>query len=136
MHWHEQSTAHSKDNAPQRFQITHPYHPLFQQEFVLVQYRRNWGEDRVYFPAENRVSTGNAYKTERSGGNTWTKRFWTAADLADKLRLFQDYFNRQRVHSGLEGRLPEPGEAKVPLNFASYRWQQHCRGLFQTPIAA
>jgi hypothetical protein len=54
----------------------------------------------------------------------------------DKLRLFQDYFNRQRVHSGLEGRLPEPGEAKVPLNFASYRWQQHCRGLFQTPIAA
>src|SRR5436309_16107612 len=38
--------------------------------------------------------------------------FWTAADLEDKLRLFQDYFNRQRVHSGLEGRLPEPGEAK------------------------
>jgi transposase InsO family protein len=62
--------------------------------------------------------------------------FWTAADLEDKLRLFQDYFNRQRVHSGVEGRLPEPGEAKVPLNFASYRWQQHCRGLFQTPIAA
>src|SRR5882672_6366711 len=62
--------------------------------------------------------------------------FWTAADLEDKLRLFQDYFNRQRVHSGLEGRLPEPCEAKVPLNFASYRWQQHCRGLFQTPIAA
>src|SRR6266550_9637752 len=73
MHWHEQSTAHSKDNAPQRFQITHPYHPLFQQEFVLVQYRRNWGEDRVYFPAENRVSTGNANKTERSGGNTWPR---------------------------------------------------------------
>src|SRR2546430_16216521 len=82
------------------------------------------------------ANNGNRNKTERSGGNTWTKRFWTAADLADKLRLFQDYFNRQRVHSGLEGRLPEPGEAKVPLNFASYRWQQHCRGLFQTPIAA
>jgi transposase InsO family protein len=62
--------------------------------------------------------------------------FWTTADLEDKLRLFQDYFNRQRVHSGLEGRLPEPSEAKVRLNFASYRWQQHCRGLFQTPIAA
>jgi hypothetical protein len=60
----------------------------------------------------------------------------TAADLADKLKLFQDYFNRQRVHSGLSGRLPEPGEAKVPLNFASYRWQQHCRGLYETPIAA
>ena len=30
---------------------------------------------------------------------------WTAADLEQKLRLFQDYFNRQRVHSGLGGRL-------------------------------
>ena len=45
-------------------------------------------------------------------------------------------FNRQGVHSGLGGRLPEPGEAKLPLDFASYRWQQHCRGLYQTPIAA
>jgi hypothetical protein len=45
-------------------------------------------------------------------------------------------FNRHRVHSGLGGGLPEPGEAKVPLSFASYRWQQHCRGLYQTPIAA
>src|SRR2546422_9447997 len=55
--------------------------------------------------------------------------FWTTADLEEKLRLFQDYFNRQRVHSGLQGRLPEPGEAKVTLNFASYRWQPHCGGL-------
>jgi hypothetical protein len=45
-------------------------------------------------------------------------------------------FNRQRVHSSLEARLPEPSEAQVPLSFASYQWQQHCRGLFQTPIAA
>jgi len=28
--------------------------------------------------------------------------FWTAAALENKLRLFQVYFNRQRVHSGLE----------------------------------
>ena len=62
--------------------------------------------------------------------------FWTTADLEQKLRLFQDYFNRLRVHSGLGGRVPEPGEAKVALDFASYRWQQHCRGLYQTPIAA
>src|SRR5215470_16232509 len=27
--------------------------------------------------------------------------FWTATDLENKLRLFQDYFNRHRVHSGL-----------------------------------
>jgi len=62
--------------------------------------------------------------------------FWTVADLEEKLRAFQDYFNRHRVHSGLEGRLPEPDEAPAPLTFASYRWQRHCRGLYQTPIAA
>jgi hypothetical protein len=42
-------------------------------------------------------------------------------------------FNRQRVHSVLGGRLPEPEETTT-LNFNSYRWQQHCRGLYQTPI--
>jgi transposase InsO family protein len=62
--------------------------------------------------------------------------FWTAADLEEKLRAFQNYFNRHRTHSGLEGRLPEPGEPQPTLNFDSYRWQRHCRGLYQTPIAA
>ena len=28
--------------------ITHPFHPLFGQEYELVTYRKNWGEDRVY----------------------------------------------------------------------------------------
>jgi len=41
---------------------------------------------------------------------------WTAADLEDKLQAFQHYFNKHRTHSGLEGRLPEPGEEKVTLN--------------------
>jgi len=35
--------------------------------------------------------------------------FWTAIDLENKLRLFQGYFNRQRVHSRLRGRLPDSG---------------------------
>src|SRR6476660_7122135 len=34
--------------------------------------------------------------------------FWTAADLEEKLRAFQNYFNNHRVHSGLEGQLPDP----------------------------
>ena len=29
--------------------MTHPFHPLFGQEYELVVYRHNWGEDRVYF---------------------------------------------------------------------------------------
>ena len=62
--------------------------------------------------------------------------FWTAADLEEKLRAFEDYFNRHRAHSGLEGRLPEPSGAQTPLSFGSYQWQQHCRGLYQTLVAA
>ena len=62
--------------------------------------------------------------------------FWTTADLEEKLQAFQDYFNRHRVHSGVEGRLPEPDASKATLDFDSYRWQRHCRGLYQTPIAA
>ena len=62
--------------------------------------------------------------------------FWTTADLEEKLQSFQDYFNGHRVHSGVEGRQPEPNASRATLDFASYRWQRHCRGLYQTPIAA
>jgi putative transposase len=63
--------------------------------------------------------------------------FWTTADLEAKLIDFQHYYNAHRTHAGLDGRLPEPGVAgAAPIDFASYRWQRHCRGLFQTPIAA
>jgi integrase-like protein len=62
--------------------------------------------------------------------------FWTAADLDEKLRIFHHYFNRHRTHSGLEGRLPESDQVQPTLTFASYRWQKHCRGLYQTPMAA
>lgn len=33
--------------------MTHPYHPLYRQEFELVSYRQNWGEDRVWFQDED-----------------------------------------------------------------------------------
>src|SRR6202163_4373698 len=64
--------------------------------------------------------------------------FWTAADLEAKLIDFQHYYNGHRTHAGLEGRLPEPsiGGPGALVDFASYRWQKHCRGLYQTPIAA
>src|SRR6516225_2284783 len=35
--------------------------------------------------------------------------FWTTADLETKLFDFQHYFNGNRTHAGLKGRLPEPG---------------------------
>jgi hypothetical protein len=64
--------------------------------------------------------------------------FWTAADLEMKLLDFQRYYNGHRTHAGLEGRLPEPsaGGTVTPTGLGSYRWRRHCRGLYQTPIAA
>ena len=64
--------------------------------------------------------------------------FWTTADLEAKLTDFQHYFNAHRTHAGLEGRLPEPPKegSVFPTNLSSYRWRSHCRGLYQTPLAA
>ena len=64
--------------------------------------------------------------------------FWTTADLETKLLNFQHYFNGHRTHTGLEGRLPEPPVAGsvTPIGLNSYQWRSHCRGLYQTPIAA
>jgi len=64
--------------------------------------------------------------------------FWTAIDLENKLLEFQNYFNRHRTHAALQGRTPDQNTS-APGQFAdlhSYRWQSHCRGLYQTPIAA
>jgi len=64
--------------------------------------------------------------------------FWTVADLERKLLDFQHYYNGHRTHAGLEGRLPGPAVAGSvsPIGLDSYQWRRHCRGLYQTPIAA
>ena len=65
--------------------------------------------------------------------------FWDTVDLARKLGEFTDYYNRHRVRRSLTGTTPAqlagaPSPAAAALN--GYAWRQHCRGLFQTPIAA
>jgi transposase InsO family protein len=64
--------------------------------------------------------------------------FWTTADLEMKLLDFRRYYNGHRTHAGLAGHTPDPsprsGGAHATLG--SYRWQMHCRGLYQTPMAA
>jgi len=64
--------------------------------------------------------------------------FWTAADLELKLLDFQRYFNGHRTHAALGGMTPEPrtGEDSARASVRKYRWRIHCRGLYQTPIAA
>ena len=43
------STARDPSGGEVRFRVTHPFHPLHGREFVLVDRRRTWGEDRVYY---------------------------------------------------------------------------------------
>ena len=62
--------------------------------------------------------------------------FWTATDLETKLIAFRDYYNRHRSHAGLKGNTPIESVESKGANLKSYRWQPHCRGLYQTPIAA
>ena len=64
---------------------------------------------------------------------------WNARDLERKLDSFQEYYNRYRVHQGLEEQVPDPragSEDQPAVCLDDYRWKSHCRGLFQLPMAA
>jgi putative transposase len=62
--------------------------------------------------------------------------FWTTADLENKLLDFRTYFNDHRTHDSLEGRTPYTPLSRPVANLCSFRWQPHCRALYQTPAAA
>ena len=65
--------------------------------------------------------------------------FWNANDLERKLEAFRHYYNDQRVHASLSGDTPAQISEEVTFkraNLHQFRWQQHCRGLFELPIAA
>ena len=49
MHSSTSPTTSNRNDPAQVFQITHPFHPRFGQEYLLVELRNNWGEDRVYY---------------------------------------------------------------------------------------
>jgi hypothetical protein len=62
--------------------------------------------------------------------------FWTATDLELKSRTFKDYYNEHRTHSALAGQTPIENPGSKGALLQRYRWQTHCRGLCQTPVAA
>ena len=62
--------------------------------------------------------------------------FWTTADLESKLLDFKAYFNHHRAHTARWDRPPEDPLPRPIAKLPSYRWEFHCRGLHQTPIAA
>jgi len=61
--------------------------------------------------------------------------FWTAADLEMKLSDFKTYYNTSRFHASLS-QTPIPTTESKRVNLNCYRWRKHCRGLYETPIAA
>lgn len=65
--------------------------------------------------------------------------FWNSSDLERKLNTFKDYYNGHRVHASLDGKTPDQFSTAVSPNTARlerFSWTSHCRGLFQTPVAA
>jgi len=62
--------------------------------------------------------------------------FWTTADLENKLLDFRIYFNNHRAHTSLEGRTPDTPVSRPIASLRTFRWQPHCRSLYQTPVAA
>jgi transposase InsO family protein len=65
--------------------------------------------------------------------------FWNAVDLTRKLSEFRDYYNKHRVHRSLDCATPARRAGVSLPAYASldhHAWRHHCRGLFQTPIAA
>jgi putative transposase len=64
--------------------------------------------------------------------------FWNALDLERKLQEFGGYYNDSRVHQSLSGITPAERAGKPRQTctaFDRFGWREHCRGLFQTPIA-
>ena len=65
--------------------------------------------------------------------------FWSARDLERKLLRYKSSYNSDRVQRGLDGSPPDE-QGSVPdrkvASLDNYRWEKHCRGLYQVPEPA
>jgi putative transposase len=65
--------------------------------------------------------------------------FWTATNLERKLLRFQAYYNQDRIYVPLDGITPDAeatNRGRLITKLNDYRWESHCRGLYQLPAAA
>ncbi len=65
--------------------------------------------------------------------------FWNARDLERKLGEFKEYYNEDRVHAALGGDTPAKASGELATKRADrrrFRWEGHCRGLYELPMAA
>jgi Family of unknown function (DUF5372) len=94
--WKRSSKAPGDDGAKKHFRVIHPFHPLFGREFELVDYRKNWGEDRVYFyDAEERLQAIVARCTDAGGIDPFVaiaagRSLFRYTDLIELSRLLEE----------------------------------------------
>lgn len=65
--------------------------------------------------------------------------FWNATDLERKLSDFKTYYNTYRTHNSLGGSTPVElagAPTRLPVSLTNFRWESHCRGFYQLPMAA
>ena len=46
-------TARHRDVAVEIFEVTHPFHPLHGKRFELLEVRRGWEEERVFYTRDD-----------------------------------------------------------------------------------
>jgi hypothetical protein len=59
--------------------------------------------------------------------------------LERKLGEFKEYYNEERVHAALGGDTPAKASGELATKRADrrrFRWETHCRGLYELPMAA
>ncbi|MGH9434296.1 MAG: DUF5372 family protein, partial [Terriglobia bacterium] len=100
--WRKPSTARGS-NDPQRFRVTHPFHPLTGREFELVGFAHTWGEHRVFFqePGQTRVRSLPASWTDVEGPDAFRtmaggKSFFRPEDLLGLVAVLSELEGRRR----------------------------------------
>ncbi len=94
-YWIESSIALTKNT---RFKVSHPFHPLVGQEFILITYRQNWGEDRVYFHDNHeKLVSIPAQWTSLFSEDPWVslsanQSYFRVPDLLELIQLIKDVF--------------------------------------------
>jgi len=65
-----------------------------------------------------------------------SSRAWLYRKNGIKLKDYQRYYNEHRCHSSRGGAAPVESAENNIVDISQYRWEKHCRGLFQLPMAA
>ena len=83
------SNTPNKKNRNHIFTVVHRFHPLCGQQFELLEYRLDWGEDRVYY-------------IDSRGRRRSIPAEWTDVVTADPFVIFSDRRSHLRVVDLLE----------------------------------